>query len=57
MMPTGCSRIEVPHSCRWRLRFKLLEKSNDLLSNQRLNRQWIHAHQLFSELEEIISLE
>ena len=56
-MPTGCSRIEVPHSGSWRLRFKLLEKSNDLLSNQRLNRQWIHAHQLFSELKEIIALE
>ena len=56
-MPTGCSRIEVPHSGSWRLRFKLLEKSNDLLSNQGLNGQWIHAHQLFSELKEIISLE
>ena len=55
-MPTGCSHIEVPHSCRWRLRFKLLEESNDLLSNQRLHCQWIHAYQLFSELEEIISL-
>ena len=55
-MPTGCSPIEVPRVRRWRLRFELLKKLNDLLGHQRLHREWIYAHQLFSQLKKVVSL-
>ena len=55
-MPTGCSPIEMPRCRRWRIRFELLEELNHLLGDHRLNRQWIHPHQLFSQLKKVISL-